>query len=214
MGNKQSKFIISRNRLRKVNFQSFKCGKVPSFIFIATILVANAITLSYFNNSYAQISSEASGPFVGVNMRGLYTAISQSKSTASENSTSSFPPNYYEDSFRILSDAGMNHVRYTFYWEGFIVNPEAFINELLAVANTADKYGIKVLYDNHQFHTSSYLNPQRGNGFPYFLFEGSSAVPTFHMVAEDRPNMRVPKHGGQTGGTDRLWMQMALMAGF
>jgi hypothetical protein len=152
---------------------------MPSFIFVAIILIANAITLSYLNNSYAQISSEASGPFVGVNMRGLYTATSQSKGAASENSTLSFPRNYYEESFRILSDAGMNHVRYTLYWEGFIVNPRAFINELLTVANTADKYGINVLYDNHQFHTSSYLNPQRGNGFPYFLFEGNSSVPIF-----------------------------------
>ena len=155
-----------------MNYQSFKSGKMPSFIFISTILVANAITLSYLNNSYAQTSSEASGPFVGVNMRGLYTATSQTKGTASENSTLSFPRNYYEDSFRILSDAGMNHVRYTLYWEGFIVNPRAFVNELLTVANTADKYGINVLYDNHQFHTSSYLNPQRGNGFPLALFEG------------------------------------------
>jgi cellulase (glycosyl hydrolase family 5) len=162
-----------------VNYKSFKSGKMPSFIFISTILIANAITLSYLNNSYAQTSSEASGPFVGVNMRGLYTATSQTKGTASENSTLSFPRNYYEDSFRILSDAGMNHVRYTLYWEGFIVNPRAFVNELLTVANTADKYGINVLYDNHQFHTSSYLNPQRGNGFPHFLFEGSSSVPPF-----------------------------------
>ena len=40
-------------------------------------------------------------------------------------------------------------------------------------ANAADKYNINVLYDNHQFHTSSYLNPQRGTGFPFSLFESS-----------------------------------------
>ena len=44
------------------------------------------------------------------------------------------PPNYYEDSFRILHDAGMNHVRYTFYWEAYAVNPTAFMNELQMVA--------------------------------------------------------------------------------
>ena len=186
-----------------MNYKSFKSGKMPSFIFISTILIANAITLSYLNNSYAQTSSEASGPFVGVNMRGLYTATSQTKGTASENSTLSFPRNYYEDSFRILSDAGMNHVRYTLYWEGFIVNPRAFVNELLTVANTADKYGINVLYDNHQFHTSSYLNPQRGNGFPHFLFEGDSV--NFQSEAEDRSKYQSAK----TWWTD--WWNRAIM---
>jgi len=38
------------------------------------------------------------------------------------------------------------------------------------VAKTADKYGIKVIYDNHQFHTSSWLNVERGTGFPTYLF--------------------------------------------
>jgi hypothetical protein len=51
------------------------------------------------------------------------------------------------------------------------------MNELNAAANAADKWGIKVLYDNHQFHTSSWLNPQRGTGFPSFLFENNSTYP-------------------------------------
>jgi hypothetical protein len=51
------------------------------------------------------------------------------------------------------------------------------MNELNAAANAADKWGIKVLYDNHQFHTSSWLNPQRGTGFPSFLFENNPAYP-------------------------------------
>jgi hypothetical protein len=150
---------------------------LPISFIIAAILVANVLTFSHSPNLYAQTGEDTNGPFVGVNMRGLYTAISQSKGEVSESSIASFPPNYYEDSFRILSDAGMNHVRYTLYWEGYVVNPTAFINELLTVANTADKYGINVLYDNHQFHTSSYLNPQRGNGFPFSLFEGNTTVP-------------------------------------
>ena len=34
-----------------------------------------------------------------------------------------------------------------------------------------DKYGIKIVYDNHQFHTSSWLNVGRGTGFPIYLFD-------------------------------------------
>jgi hypothetical protein len=138
-----------------------------------------SITIMIFSNifpfystalkpSYGQETSDSSLPYIGVDMRGWYTAISQLKN----DTLGTLPPNYYDNSFNILSHAGMNHVRYTLYWEGYIANPTAFINELQMVANAADKYGIKVLYDNHQFHTSSYLNPQRGNGFPSALFEG------------------------------------------
>jgi len=44
-------------------------------------------------------------------------------------------------------------------------------------ATIADKYGLKIIYDNHQFHTSSWLNPQRGTGFPTFLFQNNSKYP-------------------------------------
>ena len=39
------------------------------------------------------------------------------------------------------------------------------MDELEQVANAADKNGIKVIYDNHQWHTSSWLE-DRGTGFP------------------------------------------------
>src|SRR3546814_4342570 len=68
----------------------------------------------------------------------------------------------------------MNHARYVYYWESFVKNPVAFINELKFAATLADKYGLKIIYDNHQFHTSSWLNPQRGTGFPHFLFQNNS----------------------------------------
>lgn len=126
---------------------------------------------SIASNVHAQNTSAQDGPYIGVNVRGIYTSISQQKQDPAAQPSLS-PAEYYENSFRIISQAGMNHVRYTFYWEGYVVNPTAFMNELATVAHTADKYGIKVLYDHHQFHTSSYLNPQRGNGFPSALFEG------------------------------------------
>ena len=107
-------------------------------------------------------------PYVGVNMRGFYTSMSQSKNY------SNFPPsNYFEDSFKLISQSGMNHVRFVFNWEAYEKDPVSFMKELAIVADTADKWGINVLYDNHQWHTSSWFDPQRAKGFPISLFQNS-----------------------------------------
>jgi hypothetical protein len=89
------------------------------------------------------------------------------------NDTSLPPANYFDESFKLIKDAGLNHVRFLLYWEAYEKNPQAFMNELEQVANLADKYGIKVIYDNHQWHTSSWLE-KRGTGFPASLFENNS----------------------------------------
>ena len=116
-----------------------------------------------------QFLSQEGHPYLGINMRGYYTSMAQSR-----DSKFLFPNNYYESSFQILSKTPtIDHVRYRFYWESYIKNPTAFMKEIEQVANTADKYGIKVIYDNHQFHTSSWLNVDRGTGFPHYLFNDS-----------------------------------------
>ena len=84
------------------------------------------------------------------------------------------PDNYYESSFQTISKThAIDHLRYRFYWESYVRNSTAFMNEIEQVANAADKYGIKIVYDNHQFHTSSWLNVERGTGFPIYLFNDS-----------------------------------------
>jgi hypothetical protein len=70
----------------------------------------------------------------------------------------------------------MNHVRYVFYWEAYEKNPSLFLRELETVASTADKWNLKVLYDNHQYHTSSWLDPKNGTGFPPSLFRSNSSA--------------------------------------
>lgn len=112
-------------------------------------------------------------PYLGVDMSGFYTRDPQAREPSYD-----LPVNYFEDSFRILSQAGMNHVRFVLYWEAYVKDPASFMSEINAVANAADKWGIKVIYDNHQFHTSSWLNPQRGTGFPSFLFENNPMYPS------------------------------------
>ena len=124
-------------------------------------------------NSSSGNSSIDSDPLIGVNMHGYYTTMSQTRGDY----PISLPLKYYEESFKLLSEAGMNHVRYRFYWESYVRDPFSFINELVTVAQTADRFGIKVLYDNHQYHTTSWLDPKRGTGFPSFLFENNAAYP-------------------------------------
>lgn len=107
---------------------------------------------------------------MGVAMRGNHTSEKETE----ENEIVA-PRNYYEESFKLIHDAGMNHVRYLLYWESYEKNPSQFMEELEAVARTADKWGLKVLYDNHQWHTSSWLE-SRATGFPSFLFQDNSEL--------------------------------------
>src|SRR6476646_7348008 len=103
--------------------------------------------------------------YVGVNVRGYYTSIQNSRYSTP------FPENYYDESFKLISKAGMNHIRYVFYWEAYDRNPTDFIKEIKKVATLADKWGLNVIYDSHQFHTSSWLDPKNGTGFPEVLFQ-------------------------------------------
>ena len=74
----------------------------------------------------------------------------------------------------------MNHIRYVFYWETYEKNPSQFVKEIKKVANPADKWGLKVIYDSHQFHTSSWRDPKNRTGFPPELFQSDPA----HLMAE------------------------------
>jgi len=120
----------------------------------------------------AQLGHQTNVLFKGVNMKGLYT------STIHKNLSSiPFPDNYYSDSFKLIKSAGMNHIRYVLYWQAYENDPQSFIEELETVASLADKWGLHVIYDNHQFHTSSWLDPVRGSGFPPSLFKDNMSYP-------------------------------------
>jgi polyhydroxyalkanoate synthesis regulator phasin len=99
-------------------------------------------------------------------MKGILVNMKQD-----DNDSPSAPDNYIEDSFKEISEAGLDHARFLFYWEAYERDPDAFMKEIKSVANAADKYGVKIIYDNHQWHTSSWLE-DRGTGFPWSLFEG------------------------------------------
>ena len=82
------------------------------------------------------------------------------------------PPNYFENSLAAFSQNHLDLVRYLVVWEAYERDPTAFMNELNALVNAADKSGVKVIYTLDQFRTSSWLDPERGYGFPNSLFEG------------------------------------------
>jgi hypothetical protein len=148
--------------------------KKPIFcLLVATVIVTNVTLVSTIPivSSFAQQSGQPSNTsmptLMGVAMRGNHTSEKEAEAN------DIVPPsNYYEESFKLIHDAGLNHVRYLLYWESYVRNPSLFIQELETVADTADRWGIKVLYDNHQWHTSSWLE-SRATGFPSFLFENN-----------------------------------------
>ena len=71
-------------------------------------------------------------------MRGQYTNKVEQRDVRPK-----IPANYYDDSFKAISQSGMNLVRYLVTWEAYEKNPSLFIGELNTVAKTADKWGLK-----------------------------------------------------------------------
>lgn len=142
---------------------------ISSKLFLSAVISSLLLTNSFVLYSYSQQTDQI---FFGVNMKGYHTSMPQSRTIGSI-----MPANYFDDSFRLISEAGMNHVRFVFYWESYERDPTNFMLELQSVAQAADKYNFNVIYDNHQFHTSSWFNPQRGTGFPSFLFQDNPSYP-------------------------------------
>ena len=141
-------------------------------VFFFSILVAGVLTnpaLIEIPSVLAQTNETDEGiEYLGVAMRGYYTSEKQDGKDTRFN----VPSDYYNVSLGLISEAGMNHIRYSFYWESYVANPSLFLKELESFANKADQYGLKVLYDNHQWHTSSWLE-SRATGFPHFLFDSN-----------------------------------------
>jgi polyhydroxyalkanoate synthesis regulator phasin len=134
---------------------------ILSFLLAAVLIGASSL------GSYASTSQlTSSQPINGVVMKGAFVNMKQD-----DNGSPEAPQDYIEDSLKMISEAGLDHARFLFYWEAYERDPDAFMKEIKSVAEAADKYGVKIIYDNHQWHTSSWLE-DRGTGFPWSLFEG------------------------------------------
>ncbi len=131
------------------------------------IIIFSFFCLSDFKIIYSDNQKEFE-KIIGVNMKGMYTSLNYERFPSI-----TIPTDYYDQSFKLIKNIGMNHIRYVLYWEAYENNPSLFLQELENVANIADKWGLKIIYDNHQYHTSSWLDVKRGTGFPSFLFDKS-----------------------------------------
>jgi len=133
-----------------------------TFLLVAVLISATSL------GSYASTTKMTSSqPINGVVMKGAFVNMKQH-----DNGSPEAPEDYIDDSLKMISKAGLDHARFLFYWEAFERDPKAFMKEIESVAKAGDKYGVKIIYDNHQWHTSSWLE-DIGTGFPWSLFEDS-----------------------------------------
>jgi Cellulase (glycosyl hydrolase family 5) len=118
---------------------------------------------------------------LGVNFHGYKSSSYQNRFTPPP------PKNYIDDSFRIFADSGITCVRVTFYWESWELNREQCLDDLRVIADSADKYGITCIYDNHQWECSSWIGC--GIGMP------NSVMSNYYerMPAEHIPNFNTKK---------------------
>jgi Cellulase (glycosyl hydrolase family 5) len=174
---------------------------IITLFFILILLLSTASTMGTFsqgnrsgiaNTAFADLSNRNHDngyvvPSQGVNVFGYYTTMPELRKYSQLIS----PKDYYEKSFKIISQAGMNTIRYLFTWESYERNPLLFMNELTEVAKAADKSGIKVIYANDQYYISSWLDQKVGYGFPSSLFKNNIGnFPLGGGGASDTPTAR------------------------
>src|SRR5919108_6420285 len=97
---------------------------IISFLFTFQLLIRSMLMkkkeIKSINISSSRNNSDKNVPFTGVNVRGFYTSIQYD--TDRYPHAPPFPAEYYENIFRLISQAGMNHVRFIFYWEAYEKN--------------------------------------------------------------------------------------------
>lgn len=138
-------------------------------IFIIISTLSFLLIIHLLNGSFPIVtaSTDDQSPLIGINMRGYFTNMPEHREIKAP-----FPSNYYDFSFKTFSDADIDFVRYLLYWESFEKNPISFLNELKSVAETADKYNIKIIYVNDKSRTSSWFD-KHSTGFPSFLYKNN-----------------------------------------
>ena len=113
-------------------------GLVSSKLVLLVVIFSLLLTNSFVLYSHGLGTNQI---YFGVNMKGYYTSMPQSRTTAIP-----MPENFFDHSLKLISDAGMNHVRFVFYWESYVRDPISFMLELQSLAQAADKYNINVIY--------------------------------------------------------------------
>lgn len=153
---------------RNSNLMSWNLLSLWLFVVLLFVLICTtSLSSPVLYAQQPQQPQQTSQPLVGFSMKGYQTNMPQERDILR-----AMPPNYFENSLAAFSQNHLDLVRYLVVWEAYERDPTAFMNELNALANAADKTGVKVIYTLDQFRTSSWLDPERGYGFPNSLFEG------------------------------------------
>jgi hypothetical protein len=87
-------------------------------LFFHILVISMLCSLNYL------IAEAISKPqLIGVDMIGYYTALPQSREFKAP-----LPENYFDDSFKLISQAGMNHIRFVYFWESYVKDHIAIMN--------------------------------------------------------------------------------------
>ncbi|HEX7817927.1 MAG TPA: hypothetical protein VF419_00980, partial [Nitrososphaeraceae archaeon] len=98
-----------------------------SFLLAAVLISASSL------GSYASTSQlTSSQPINGVVMKGAFVNMKQD-----DNGSPEAPQDYIDDSLKMISEAGLDHARFLFYWEAYERDPDAFMKEIKSVAEAA-----------------------------------------------------------------------------
>ena len=127
------------------------------------MLVTSFVTSSSVAGFTGNCSNIAVRNFKGV----LFIDKTLMKNEASDPST---PAGYVAESMKYIKSNGLNAIRVPYYWEAFVFNPTAFLNEIVLIAKTAQQHGICVIFSNFHYYTSSHWDLRPNHlGFPSFV---------------------------------------------
>ena len=94
------------------------------------------------------------------------------------------PSGYVAQSMKYIKSNGLNAIRVPYYWEAYVFNPAAFMNEIDLIAKTAQQHGICVIFSNFHYYTSSHWNfKPRHLGFPSFVVDDFPKKATYIETA-------------------------------
>ncbi len=141
-----------------------------------TILDRSTFAKVYFNDFNGSTSSSSTTDCSKIPMSQLRGAVFRDPilGTLQNGGSVNAPWNEVSESMKYIKANGMNLVRVPYYWEAYVHDPSAFLDEMELIAKIAEDNDICVIFANFHWYTSSYWNIEiignsDGRGFPSFV---------------------------------------------
>jgi aryl-phospho-beta-D-glucosidase BglC (GH1 family) len=145
-----------------------------SAILFSSVVIASSSPADAFTGNCANIAVKN---FKGVNFIDETLRRNQPSDPAT-------PSAYVAESMKYIEYNGLNAIRVPYYWEAYVFNPTAFMNEIDLIAKTAQQHGICVIFSNFHYYTSSHWNfKPRHLGFPSFVVDDFPKKATYIETA-------------------------------